>query len=155
MMTYATRDQLFTHIDGNGGELSRISNRINGASEDGDKIQQALEFATAEMNEYLAKRYALPITACGVDGFGNTIYPVGLVEICCDMARYDLYEDVAPDNTVVSRKDEAIERLKRIAKGEAILFCSNGDVVPVANSAFVAAVEQRAEFNCFIKPCGC
>ena len=105
MMTYATRDQLFTHIDGNGGELSRISNRINGATEDSDKIQQALEFATAEMNEYLAKRYALPITACGVDGFGNPIYPVGLVEICCDIARYVLYEDVAQDNTVVCCKD--------------------------------------------------
>lgn len=142
-MAYATRDDLYLAYDGGSGELARLTDRVTQTTEDPLRIQQALDFASARMDEYLAMYYDLPIVACGVG-----VYPLALVSICCALARYELYDDTVPENKVVRDHDSAIKRLKEYATGCLTLFCPSGAKVnKKTGTIFIAEVEDRSTTN--------
>jgi phage gp36-like protein len=73
-------------------------------------VGQALADARAEIDVYLSNRYALPI---------DPVPPV-LVRVVCDIARYRLYDDAAPEE-VRSRYTDALTLLRDLARGTASL----------------------------------
>jgi phage gp36-like protein len=97
-------------LSGRFGEAELIqltaSGQGPGAGVDSAVAALAIHDATAEIDGYLARRYTLPLTAPGAN----------LVRIACDIARYRLYEDAAPD-TVRQRYEQAIRYLERVAGG--------------------------------------
>lgn len=76
---------------------------------DAEVINTALLDASVEMDAYLGNCAVLPLA---------TPYPALLVRLCCDLARYFLYKDKAPEAVRLARED-AIALLRRIASGEA------------------------------------
>ncbi|EKE79717.1 gp436 family protein [Idiomarina xiamenensis] len=78
-----------------------------GESLDSDKLEAALTEATAEMDTFIAVAYSLPLAST----------PAFLVTVCCDIARFRLWDDSASDE-VRKRYEDAISWLRRLAKGE-------------------------------------
>ena len=75
-----------------------------------DTLARALDDASALIDGYLASRYPLPISTP----------PALLVTLCCDLARYALYIDAAPE-VVEKRRDAAVATLRDIAAGRVAL----------------------------------
>lgn len=69
-------------------------------------LDQALADASADIDGYLGGRYGLPLPTV----------PSILVRICCDIARYHLYDDSAPE-TVTERHKGAVRYLEKLAAG--------------------------------------
>jgi len=74
----------------------------------------ALTDASLEIDAYLSTSYTLPLIAP---------YPSLLTNICCELARWAIYKDKAPE-TVRLRREDAIALLRRIASGDARLQVS-------------------------------
>lgn len=88
-------------------ELAQRTDRTNGLVIDTVVLGRALNDADAEIDGYLATRYSLPLGTA----------PAVLVRLACDIARYRLYDDGAPE-TVRLRYQDAVSLLKRISSGE-------------------------------------
>jgi phage gp36-like protein len=71
-----------------------------------DTLDRALTDADGDIDTHLELRYALPLPAV----------PTSLKRIACDLARYYLYGDAAPE-LVVKRYDAAMRFLRAIADG--------------------------------------
>lgn len=82
-------------------------------SYDGDAITRALEEASAQIDTYLRKRYAVPLAAA----------PYEIRRAACAMARYDLShgEGREPGEQVRLARKEVMDWLGRIADGELLL----------------------------------
>ena len=87
-------------------ELVARTNRAGGSSVDAEVLARALGDADAEIDGYLAARYALPLP---------TVPPV-LARIACDIARYRLWEDLASEE-VRRRYEDARRLLEAISRG--------------------------------------
>lgn len=72
-------------------------------------LTRALDDASAQIDAYLAARYALPLTSV----------PQILVQSACDIALYLLHRD--PPEPVIKRRDSAVAFLKDLATGKAQL----------------------------------
>jgi len=72
-------------------------------------LTRALDDASAQIDAYLAARYALPLTSV----------PQILVQSACDIALYLLHRD--PPEPVIKRRDAAVAFLKDLAAGRAQL----------------------------------
>jgi len=72
-------------------------------------INSAMEDADAEINSYLAVRYAVP-----VEGSKQ------LKAVACDIARYRMYDNDAPEQ-VETRYQQRVTWLKDVAAGRATL----------------------------------
>lgn len=83
------------------------TNGTNGTAIDAVVLDRALSDADAEIDSYLAARYALPLSST----------PTVLVRLAADMARYRLYDDGVPE-TVRQRYADSVSLLKRMATGE-------------------------------------
>jgi len=68
--------------------------------------QVALNSAQSEVDGYVGAKYLLPLS----------VWPVLLTDLTCDVARYKLYKDQAPD-AVLKRYEQAIAKLRDIAAG--------------------------------------
>lgn len=79
-----------------------------------DILEQAINDASAEIDGYLAGRYTLPLA----------VVPSVLKRICCDVARYFLGTDNAPEH-VTERYKNAIKFLSAVGKGELSLGVSD------------------------------
>ncbi len=104
-MTYATQSDLTDRFGA--VELAQVTDRVNGTVIDTTVLGRALNDADAEIDSYLATRYALPLAST----------PVVVLRLASDIARYRLYDDAAP-NQVRVRYDDAVSLLKRIASGD-------------------------------------
>ena len=89
-------------------------------------LEQALTDATETVNGYVASRYPLPLTAT----------PPVLVRMTCELARFNLYEDVCPDH-IKTRSDAALKSLRDIADGRLSLGLAQAE----ANVASGGGVE--------------
>lgn len=69
-------------------------------------MQGALDDASAEIDGYLQARYTLPLA----------VIPPVLVQICRQIARYMLYDQVAPEE-IRNRYNDAVKWLNNLAKG--------------------------------------
>ena len=106
-MPYATASDLIARFGEE--ELRQLADPQGTGTWDAGIVHQALADASAEMDAYLAQRYAVPVPASDL-----------IVRICCDIARYRLWEDRASDE-VRSRYEDAVRMLRDIAAGRAAL----------------------------------
>jgi phage gp36-like protein len=115
-MPYATQADLEARFGAD--ELTQLTDRVGAGVPDAAIVARALADADAEIDGYLASRYALPLA---------TVPPV-LVRIACDIARYRLWEDRASEE-VRRRYEDARRMLESIARGQVSLG------LPAASSA--------------------
>lgn len=109
-MAYATQTDLVERFGE--AELVRLTDRSipPTGQVDADVVSRALSDAEAEVNGYLASRYTLPLG----------VVPELLKRLTCDIARYLLYDDVAPDQ-IRDRYKDTVSLLKGIAEGKVSL----------------------------------
>lgn len=107
-MAYATLADLTDRYGD--AELTQLTDRAGAGAIDPAIAARALDDAAAEIDGYLAVRYALPLATV----------PTVLVRIACDIARYRLWDDRASDE-VRRRYEDARRVLERIAGGDVSL----------------------------------
>lgn len=110
--------------------------------------QLKLDDAHALADGYLGSVYALPLAGCARPvGPGRFEYvpPPQLTRIVCDVARYYLYTDLAPESEVYRRFKTATAELQAIAEGKALLICPWGGE-PGARAG-AGACETAFEFS--------
>lgn len=105
-MPYATQSDLTARFTET--ELIQLTDRdATTSAVDTAVLDAALQDADAEIDARLMARYTLPLASV----------PRLLVNAACDIARYRLYDDRAPDH-VVKRYDDALRLLDKISKGD-------------------------------------
>ena len=97
------------------------------------KAQRALDDAQAFADGFVGRVYRLPLAGCakpapvpGNPGAVDMVVPPQLTRIACDVARYYLYSDLAPEHEVYLRYKAAERELSAIAEGKAVLSCPWG-----------------------------
>jgi phage gp36-like protein len=133
-MTYATQSDLTDRFGA--VELAQLTDRTNGVVIDATVLGRALTDADAEIDSYLATRYALPLAST----------PVVLVRMAADIARYRLYDDRVTE-AVRQRYADAVSLLKRMATGEVQLAGSTA--LPAATTGAGNAVAVIAPDRVF------
>jgi phage gp36-like protein len=120
-MPYATAQDLIESLGER--EATQISDRARTGMPDAGVLDQALADASGEMDAYIGRRYALPLTYSS----GSPGTPGQLLKRCAvDIARYRLTgTEVMETEAIRSRFKDAIRVMEQIAKGELSL----GDVV--------------------------
>jgi phage gp36-like protein len=103
-MAYCTQSDL-EHRFGT-QEVIQLTDLAGAGSVDEDRLNQAIADADAQIDRKLRGRYSVPITPP----------PAELVPIACDLARYYLYDDNAPD-IVKERYNAALRELRDYASG--------------------------------------
>ena len=98
---------------------------------DETSVAVKLADAQASVDGYVGQCYRLPLAGCikpaaTVGGEPTTVAPPVLTRLTCDLARYYLYDDLAPENEVYRRYQAAIKELDAIAAGRAQLACPWG-----------------------------
>lgn len=88
-------------------ELLSLTDRLGLGVIDNTVLTQAINDASALMDGYLASRYQLPLTHA----------PATLKPLCCNIARYYLYDEQASEQ-VAKRYDDAVKFLKAVASGD-------------------------------------
>lgn len=98
-----------------------------------NKAQRALDDAQSFADGYVGRVYSLPLMGCSkpapVPGDMSAVQwvaPPQLTRIACDVARYYLYHDLAPEHEVYLRYKAAERELSAIAEGKAVLACPWG-----------------------------
>lgn len=130
-MSYATEVDMLARFGAD--ELTALADRDGNGSADSGMMERALDDASAEIDVYLAGRYALPLAHV----------PTVLVRIACDIARYRLWADRASDE-VRRRYEDARRLLERIASGEVVLMQPGPDApLPSAGTMVVAPGHAR------------
>lgn len=104
MTAYATTADLVTRYGE--AEIIQLTDRDHLGAIDAGVAAQALDDANAEVDSYLAVRYPVPPDPL----------PTLLVRIACDIARYRLYDDAAPEE-IRKRYEDATRILARLADG--------------------------------------
>lgn len=114
-------------------ELIQLTDPLDQTSVQEGRAQRALDDAHALADGLLSRVYLLPLTGCaksapvpGNPQAVDLVAPPQLTRIVCDLARYYLYDDLAPDNAVAQRYKQARAELDLIAAGSATLTCPWG-----------------------------
>ena len=106
-------------------------------------LDQALSDASAEIDGYIGGRYPLPLADA----------PPVLVRVCCDIARYFLHDEHAPER-VAKRYDDAIKFLKSLGKGEiSLVMPADAEAVESRDTAQITSdgrVFDRDDSKAFI-----
>ena len=110
---YAAKQDLVARFGEN--ELIQLTDRTNAGIIDETVLEQAINDANAEINGYLGGRYQLPLA----------IVPASIKPLCCDIARYKLYDDQSSEQ-VNKRYDAAIRFLSSVSKGHISLGIDTG-----------------------------
>ncbi len=127
-MTYCTTQDMIKRFREE--EIIQLTDHERTGNIDIDVLQRATQDATDEINGYLAGRYGLPLS----------VVPRVLTRLCCDIARYYLYDDAVTDQ-VNQRYEQAIKFLSAMAKGQVSLGLSQSGakVNPVADATIHSA----------------
>lgn len=119
---------------------------------DGDLVAVKLADAQAFVDGYVGQCYRLPLEGCfkpaaDANGEPARVPPPVLTRLTCDLARYYLYDDLAPENEVYRRYQAAVKELEAIAAGRAQLACPWGGSPGQPLSADVQSSETVTEFS--------
>lgn len=138
---YVTEQDLidrFTEV-----HLAQLTSRNGVDVIDSAVLERAQSDADAEIDSYLARRYATPITAP---------FPPVLVRLAGSMVRYFLHKDEVPE-TVRKNYEDAISLLKKMASGDVLL--AGAAALPASNAVSdVVAFSNgnaRARFNASLR----
>jgi phage gp36-like protein len=107
-MPYATQQDMIDRFEE--AELIQLTDHENTGTVNVVVLGQALADADALIDGYLASRYTLPLA----------IVPKTIVRMACEIARYFLYDNLAPDE-VRRRYEDAEKFLAALAKGSITL----------------------------------
>ena len=131
-MHYATQQDLIDRFGER--ELIQLTDP-DGAAIAETRVERALLDAHALADGKLSRVYAVPLDGCRKPAPqpGNVhayeqVPPPQLVRIVCDVARYYLYDDLAPEHEVYLRYKAAERELGQIAEGKTVLSCPWGGV---------------------------
>jgi phage gp36-like protein len=114
-------------------ELAARTDREGGATIEADVVARALEDASAEIDLYLAARYAVPVTPT----------PPQLAQLCCDIARYRLWQPAPPEGVRLAYQD-AVRALRDLADGRAVLAGAQPPMsAPAGGAVLIDAPERR------------
>ena len=113
-------------------ELIQLTDEHRTGAIDEATVTAAIADAQSEIDSYLATKYSLPLSSEQV--------PNSLIRVTCDLARYYLYNDQAPE-TIRTRRNEAVDYLKGIAAGKVDLGITSGDE-PAVNSGGLSQVKS-------------
>ena len=121
-------------------ELKLLTDRDNTGEINTRVLTRALDDATAFVDGYVGKLYALPLLGCAKPATTPGAPPVRvcppvLTRIVCDVARYYLYIDLPDDHEVARRHQQVIKELKSYADGTTQLVCPWGGAPGVALNA--------------------
>lgn len=146
-MQYATVQDM---IDRFGApELIELTDAAEQAAVQAARVQLKLDDAQALADGYLGRVFALPLAGCakpvGVDAV-EYVPPPQLTRIVCDVARYYLYDDLAPESEVHRRFKNASAELAAIAEGRAVLGCPWGGAPGSPATAGPAAGDTHFDF---------
>ena len=119
---YCTQDDMISRFGEE--ELIQLTDRAALGVIDGTVLDRAMADAAAEIDGYLAGRYALPLAET----------PQALTLVACDIARYRLYDDSVID-IVKERYEQAVAYLRSLARGEISLVQQTGAVAESAGMA--------------------
>ena len=139
---YATQSDMTTRFSEE--ELILLTDRdANAGAIDTAVLDQALADASAEIDGYLGGRYTLPLPTV----------PAVVTRICCDIARYLLHDEHAPER-IEKRYDGAVNFLSKLGNGSISLgMPDEGDASPSNNTATMSSdgrVFARADSKAFI-----
>lgn len=118
-MAYATLADLEARFGR--AELAERTDRAGGDVIDAALVARALEDASAQIDLYIAGRYAVPVAPA----------PPQLVQLCADIARYRLWQP-APSEGVRQGYEDAIRTLRDLAEGRAVLAGATPPATPAA-----------------------
>lgn len=129
-MQYATQQDLIDRFGER--ELVELTDP-DGVAVRAARVQLALDDAQALADGLLARVYRLPLAGCakpapapGDPQAMALVPPPQLTRAVCDLARYYLYDDLAPEHEVALRYKAALRELQAIADGKALLTCPWG-----------------------------
>lgn len=98
-----------------------------------ETVGRALDDAQALADGYVGRIYGLPIAGCVKPApteenpaATQLVPPPQLTRICCDVARYYLHTDLAPEHEVYLRYKASERELQAIADSKAVLACPWG-----------------------------
>jgi phage gp36-like protein len=131
-MNYATIDDLAARFGDT--ELINLTDTLGDGVVNSEPVNRALADATAEMDGYLAVRYALPLP----------VVPEVLVRVSCDIARYLLWSSQASDE-VRHRYEGARRLLEGLAAGKVTLGMPAVDTPAASVQASLASFVPGAE----------
>jgi len=127
-MIYCTADDITKRFGMR--ELVELTDRDNmpPSTIDQTRVDAAIADAGALIDGYVGQMYRLPLRGCGGPPNDPTTYvvPPQLKRICCDLARYYLHDDLAPENEVYRRFKSAQVELQNIANGVTQVACPYG-----------------------------
>ncbi|KAI5914621.1 gp436 family protein [Thauera sp. 2A1] len=130
-MKYATLADMVTRFGQ--AELIQLTDTANvpPAYIDTTRVQIAINDAQMEIDSAVGRIYRLPLAGCirppvppGTEP--TAVAPPQLTRLACDIARFFLYDDLAPENEVVRRYKQAKATLDDIASGALQLTCPWG-----------------------------
>lgn len=124
-MAYATQSDMERRFGAD--EVLQLADRDGDSVHDAGVIDGALNDASAEIDAYLAGRYALPLAST----------PPLITRIACDIARYRLWDDHASEE-VRRRYEDARRLLGEIAAGRVTLGLPDAPAVAPGGVAWSA-----------------
>lgn len=153
-MNYATVDDLIARFTER--ELIELTDTQNipPSTVDTARVQVKIGDAQAFVDGYVGQVYRLPLLGCAKPpvapgGPTERVAPPVLTRLVCDVARYYLHDDLAPENEVYRRYKAAVKELDAIATGAAMLSCpwggSPGELV--STDAQSGGDEVRSSFT--------
>lgn len=107
-MAYATQQDMVDRFEE--GELIQLTDHENIGVINTVVLAKALDDADAFIDGYLASRYTLPLA----------VVPKSIVRMACEITRYFLYDNLAPDE-IRRRYEDAEKFLAALAKGSITL----------------------------------
>lgn len=134
-MPYATRQDMIDRFSE--AELVQLTDKgeVRADAIVDAVLDKALADASAEIDGYLAGRYALPLDPV----------PANLPLLCCDIARYRLQINEANEQ-VKARYDAAIKFLTKVATGEILIGATAAGVPPAATGKGVTFTTGQKSF---------
>lgn len=123
-MSYAAQTDMVNRFGNT--EVVALTDRSQTGAIDPTVLQPALDSASAQIDTYLSGRYQLPLT----------MVPLYLINICCDLARYDLCTgDTRGTPEIEERYKNAVRFLELAAAGKVTLgVTAAGQVQPASNT---------------------
>lgn len=114
-------------------ELIQLTAGAAGTAVDADKVERALVDAQSFVDGFVGAVYQLPLSGCkkpspvvGDPAAFVLVAPPMLTRSVCDVARYYLYDQVAPEHEVFVRYKAAEKTLLGLADSTTVLTCPWG-----------------------------
>lgn len=127
-MPYCTWEDLESRF---GSEISELIDRDNDDSDDVGALDKAIGDADALIDGFISSKYKVPLLNV----------PTLINKISCDITRYNLWDNRAPEE-VEKRYKDAVSFLDRIAKGTIQLPDADPNETQTAQPLMVDANER-------------